>query len=101
MRRVGSCTQPGWGWLMNPEPGGLTLRFEVDGDDFTSAGQASVQVKKSLRQLGISPDIIRKVSFRIISKRETWNSFKKAGQTTLDSTSTPAHILRSMRRINS
>ena len=47
---------------MNPEPGGLTLRFEVDGDDFTSAGQASVQVKKSLRQLGISPDIIRKVS---------------------------------------
>ena len=47
---------------MNPEPGGLNLRFEVDGDDFTSAGQASVQVKKSLRQLGISPDIIRKVS---------------------------------------
>ena len=47
---------------MNPEPGGLTLRFEVDGDDFTSAGQASVQVKKSLRQLGISPDIIRKAS---------------------------------------
>ena len=46
---------------MNPEPGGLNLRFEVDGDDFTSAWQASVQVKKSLRQLGISPDIIRKV----------------------------------------
>ena len=49
----------------------------------------------------LSKDIIQKVFFRIISKRETWNSFKKAGQTTLDSTSTPAHILRSMRRINS
>ena len=40
----------------------VKLRFAVDGDDFTSAGQASVQVKKSLRQLGISPEIIRKVS---------------------------------------
>lgn len=40
----------------------VKLQFPVDGQDFTSAGQASVQVKKSLRQLGISPEIIRKVS---------------------------------------
>ena len=40
----------------------VRFHFTVDGDDFTSAGQASVQVKKSLRQLGISPEIIRKVS---------------------------------------
>ncbi len=40
----------------------LSFRFEVDGDDFTSAGQASVQVKKDLRRLGIDPDIIRRVS---------------------------------------
>ncbi len=40
----------------------VKLHFMVDGDDFTSAGQASVQVKKSLRQLGIAPEIIRKVS---------------------------------------
>ena len=40
----------------------LIFRFEVDGKDFTSAGQASVQVKKNLRQLGIDPEIIRKVS---------------------------------------
>ncbi len=40
----------------------VQLHFNVDGTDFTSAGQASVQVKKSLRQLGISPEIIRKVS---------------------------------------
>ncbi len=43
-------------------PGNLTFRFDVDGEDFTSAGQASVQVKKNLRQLGIDPEIIRKVS---------------------------------------
>ena len=43
-------------------PEQITFRFEVDGSDFTSAGQASVQVKKSLRQLGIPPEIIRRVS---------------------------------------
>ena len=40
----------------------VKLHFVVDGDDFTSAGQASVQIKKNLRQLGIAPEIIRKVS---------------------------------------
>ena len=40
----------------------VRFHFTVDGDDFTSAGQASVQVKKNLRSLGISPEIIRKVS---------------------------------------
>ena len=40
----------------------LVFRFDVDGDDFTSAGQASVQVKRNLRQLGIDNDIIRRVS---------------------------------------
>ncbi len=40
----------------------LTFHFDVDGDDFTSAGQASVQIKKSLRQLGIAPETIRRVS---------------------------------------
>ena len=44
---------------MNDE---LIFRFEVDGSDFTSAGHASVQIKKILRQLGISPEVIRRVS---------------------------------------
>ena len=40
----------------------LSFRFTVDGDDFTSAGQASVQVKKDLRRLGVPAEIIRRVS---------------------------------------
>ena len=40
----------------------LTFHFDVDGEDFTSAGQASVQIKKNLRQLGIAPETIRRVS---------------------------------------
>ena len=40
----------------------LIFRFDVLGNDFTSAGQASVQVKKNLRQLGLDSEIIRRVS---------------------------------------
>lgn len=40
----------------------LIFRFVVLGNDFTSAGQASVQVKKNLRQLGFDSEIIRRVS---------------------------------------
>ena len=40
----------------------LVFHFEVDGSDFTSAGTASVTVKKNLRQLGLPSDVIRKLS---------------------------------------
>ena len=40
----------------------LKFHFDVDGDSFTSAGAASVEIKKKLRQLGFSAEIIRKVS---------------------------------------
>lgn len=40
----------------------INFHFEIDGENFSSAGEASVTVKKKLRQLGIPPDIIRKVS---------------------------------------
>jgi anti-sigma regulatory factor (Ser/Thr protein kinase) len=40
----------------------LNFHFNVDGDDFKSAGHASFMMKKNLRQLGLPPEIIRKVS---------------------------------------
>ncbi len=40
----------------------ITLRYDVNGEDFTSAGQASVEVKKVLRRLGMPSEIIRRVS---------------------------------------
>ncbi len=40
----------------------VRFHFDVDGDNFASAGEASVQVKKLLRQLALSPEVIRKVS---------------------------------------
>lgn len=40
----------------------LKFHYDVSGGDFTSAGNASVQAKKALRQLGFDPEIIRRVS---------------------------------------
>ena len=40
----------------------LSYRFDVDGDNFTSAGEASVKVKKILRDIGFDPETIRRVS---------------------------------------
>lgn len=40
----------------------VTFHFVVDGEDFSSAGEASVVVKKKLRQLGLPSEVIRRVS---------------------------------------
>ena len=40
----------------------LTYSFNVDGNDFSSAGEASVQVKKILRSIGFDAEVIRRVS---------------------------------------
>ena len=40
----------------------VNFHFDIDGDNFTSAGEASVRIKKLLREMGFSPDTIRRVS---------------------------------------
>lgn len=40
----------------------LYYSFTVHGDDFSSAGEASVQVKKILRSIGFDTETIRRVS---------------------------------------
>ena len=47
---------------MNAMSDVLNLHYNVDGENFTSAGEASVQVKKILRQMGFPPEVIRRVS---------------------------------------
>ena len=39
----------------------LKLHFDVPGDDFTRAGEASGSVKQTLKDLGFNPEIVRKV----------------------------------------
>ncbi|MBR6556646.1 MAG: ATP-binding protein [Clostridia bacterium] len=40
----------------------VRFHFDVAGDNFVSAGEASAAVKKLLRQLGMDPVVIRRVS---------------------------------------
>ncbi|MBR5438392.1 MAG: ATP-binding protein [Clostridia bacterium] len=40
----------------------IRLHYTVPGDDFTRAGAASGDVKRTLKELGISPSVIRNVS---------------------------------------
>lgn len=43
----------------------LHYHYEVPGDDFTQAGMASSAVKQILKQLGLNPQIIRKMSISL------------------------------------
>ena len=40
----------------------VKLAFEVDGDSFSSAGNASESVKRTLKQIGISAECVRRVA---------------------------------------
>ncbi len=40
----------------------LSLHYDVDGSDFTIAGECSSKVKKTLKKLGFEPDMIRRVA---------------------------------------
>jgi anti-sigma regulatory factor (Ser/Thr protein kinase) len=40
----------------------LNFHFDVDGKDFTLAGNASGQLKKGLRQLGVDPETVRRAA---------------------------------------
>ncbi len=40
----------------------IRLEYDVDGENFASAGNASESVKRTLKQLGVSPEFVRKVA---------------------------------------
>ena len=39
----------------------MNSEYKIEGGDFTQAGYASSQIKKSLKQLGVNPTIIKRV----------------------------------------
>ena len=41
------------------------LKYHVSGDDFTRAGEASTDVKKKLKMLGVAPDAVRRVAIAL------------------------------------
>lgn len=43
----------------------IKFEYTVPGDDFTRAGEASSSIKKSLKQIGLAPDVIRRVAIAV------------------------------------
>ena len=43
----------------------IKLKYEVDADDFTRAGEASSNVKRNLKLMGVDPDTVRKVAISL------------------------------------
>ena len=39
----------------------MRLEYKVEGGDFTQAGYASSQIKKTLKQLGVDPSVVKRV----------------------------------------
>lgn len=46
-------------------PTSMKFEYTVPGDDFTRAGEASSSIKKTLKQLGIAPDVTRRVAIAV------------------------------------
>lgn len=40
----------------------INLTYTIPPDDFTRAGEASSKVKSTLKQMGVSPEVVRKVA---------------------------------------
>ena len=43
----------------------LKLHYDVSGNDFTCAGEASSKIKKALKELGFSATLTRKVAIAV------------------------------------
>ncbi|MCI9359701.1 MAG: anti-sigma regulatory factor [Hungatella sp.] len=62
----------------------ITLNYEISPDDFTRAGEASSDVKSKLKQLGVSPEAIRKVSIAMYEGEINMVIHAKGGEITVE-----------------
>ena len=69
----------------------MKLHFDVSGEDFTRAGEASGKVKATLKQLGYDPNTVRRVAIALYEGEI--NLVIHAGGGTIDIEIDPAVIL--------
>lgn len=65
---------------------GVHLEYTVDGENFTSAGEASSSVKNVLKQLGLPGDVIRRVSIAMYEAEINMVIHAQGGTATVDIT---------------
>ena len=69
----------------------ITVIYEVPSDDFTRAGEASSSVKSMLKQMGVNPEVIRKVAIAMYEGEI--NMVIHANGGTIEVTVTPEDIV--------
>ena len=69
----------------------IRLTYQISPDDFTRAGEASSDVKKKLKQMGVSPEAVRKVSIAMYEGEINMVIHAKGGEIRVEIT--PKRIL--------
>ena len=64
----------------------IVLTYDIPADDFTRAGEASRDVKRKLKQMGLGPDAIRKVPIAMYEGEINMVIHAKGGQITVEIT---------------
>ena len=64
----------------------IVLTYDIPADDFTRAGEASSDVKRKLKQMGVGPDAIRKVAIAMYEGEINMVIHAKGGQITVEIT---------------
>ena len=71
----------------------IRLHYDVSGTDFTLAGAASSDVKRTLKQLGISPDAIRNVAIAMYEGEINMVIHAGGGEIDVEITETDINII--------
>ncbi len=71
----------------------LTLHYDISGDDFTRAGEASTDVKNKLKMLGIDNSVIRKVSIALYEGEINMVIHANGGEITVEVTPEKIHMV--------
>ncbi len=71
----------------------LRQEFTIKSNDFFAAGEASARIKKSLQQIGIATDIIRRISVAVYEAEMNIVIHAYSGVITLDLESNKAKIV--------
>ena len=64
----------------------IVLSYAISGEDFTRAGEASSDVKKKLKQMGVSPEAVRKVAIAMYEGEINMVIHAKGGTITVEIT---------------
>ena len=64
----------------------IVLTYDISAADFTRAGEASSDVKRKLKQMGVSPDAIRKVAIAMYEGEINMVIHAKGGVITVEIT---------------